>query len=271
MQHQDIVPDSNDLAQPRLSAGAAGHRGNNGKSGTRDRISPAYSRSKRAETFIPSLIENKCVCISPEAAELDAYKSLRTQILQKTRGPGHNTIMVTSVGAGEGKTLTAINLALTMARDYSHTVLLVDCDLKKQDVHKMLGYQSSLGLADNLLKDTALPDLIVWPGIEKLTVISGGPAIAESTELLGSPRMKDLIVEIKGRYPERYIIFDVPAIRDSPDAVAFAPLVDGIVVVVQSGVTSESEMKTALQMLPKEKLLGLVINRKKGNTARHTS
>ncbi|HAM51702.1 MAG TPA: hypothetical protein DCP92_13845 [Nitrospiraceae bacterium] len=104
-------------------------------------------------------------------------------------------------------------------------------------------------------------ELITWPGIEKMTLISGGRSFQESAEMLGSPRMKELIADMKGRYPERYIVFDIPAILTAADALAFAPLVDQVIVVVKAGKTSMNDIKRALKFLPKEKILGFVLNR----------
>jgi protein-tyrosine kinase len=225
---------------------------------------PVYSESVSVSLDQQKLIRNRCVCISSEAPELDAYKVLRTQIRQRTKEQGMNTIMVTSVKPGEGKTVTAINLALTFAREYHQTVLLVDCDLKKQDIHRYLGFASDRGLIDYLEYDMPLKNFIIWPGIEKLTLISGGRTVSDSTELLGSPKMKDLLADMKTRYDDRYVILDVPAVIDGADAMVFAPLVDGIVMVVEKGVTSLSDIKKAVELLPREKFLGFVLNDRTG-------
>jgi non-specific protein-tyrosine kinase len=171
--------------------------------------------------------------------------------------------MVTSALPGEGKTLTTINLALSFAKEFNQTVLLVDCDLRRQNVHKYLGIQSSKGLGLYLMNGTPLKDLIIWPGVDKLTVISGGRSMPESTELLGSPKMKALVSEMKGRYPDRMILFDVPPLLCEADAMGFAPLVDGILLVVESRRTSLQDIQKALDLLPREKFLGFVLNRQK--------
>ena len=225
---------------------------------------PVYSESVSVNLDQQKLIRNRCVCISSDAPELDAYKVLRTQIRQRTKEQGMNTIMVTSVKPGEGKTVTAINLALTFAREYHQTVLLVDCDLKKQDIHRYLGFASDRGLIDYLEYDMPLKDFIIWPGIEKLTLISGGRVVSDSSELLGSPKMKELLEDMKTRYNDRYVILDVPAVIDGADAMVFAPLVDGIIMVVEKGATSLSDVKKAVELMPREKFLGFVLNDRTG-------
>jgi non-specific protein-tyrosine kinase len=117
-------------------------------------------------------------------------------------------------------------------------------------------------LIDYLTGNSPLSDLIMWPGIEKMTLISGGRPFRESAEILGSPRMRELIADMKGRYPERYIVFDAPPVLTGADVLTLAPLVDGVIVVVQAGKTSTTDVEKALRFLPKEKILGFVLNRR---------
>jgi non-specific protein-tyrosine kinase len=223
-------------------------------------FSPSYSNSRAVKLNPQILAENRCVGYQSEAPELEFYRVLRTHILQQTGGKG-NTIMVTSANPGEGKTLTSINLAFTFAREFKQTALLVDCDFKRQQIHERLGYSSEKGLADYLIDDAPFSDLMVWPGVEKLTVISGGKTVKDSSELLGSLGMKDLVADMKTRYPDRYVFFDVPPLLTCADSLAFAPLVDYVLIVVQAGKTSLQDVNRALKMIPSEKILGLVMNR----------
>jgi protein-tyrosine kinase len=228
-------------------------------------ISPVYLKSRAVQLDPDILEENRCVASLGDASEIEQFRLIRTQILQRAEGKGGVTVMVTSALPGEGKTLIAVNLALTFAKEYNQTALLVDCDLRQQGVHTALGFPSDKGLVDYLLYDCPITDLMVWPGIEKLTVISGGRTLAGSSELLGSPRMRDLVADMKERYPERYVFFDVPSVLTSADPLAFAPLVDYIVVVVQAGKTAVPNIVKAIKMLPQEKIVGLVLNRQGGS------
>lgn len=224
-------------------------------------VSPSYNISRSVELVPEKVIENRCVAFSGQAPELEAYRVLRTRIMRRIGTDGGNTIMVTSAIPGEGKTLTSINLAMTFAREFSQTVLLVDCDLRRQRIHQMLGYESGKGLADYFIDAEPLQNLIVWPGIEKMTIISGGRMIDAGSEFLGSQGMKGLVEDMKSRYRERYIIFDAPPILIGADTMALAPLIDYIVVVVRAGHTSAKDLQSALGMLPKEKVVGMVLNR----------
>jgi non-specific protein-tyrosine kinase len=224
-------------------------------------ISPNYGTSKKIKLDYQVAARNRCVCLFPDLPYVEHYKMLRTQIQQRCGEKGWNTIMVTSVCPGEGKTLTAVNLSVVLAKEFDQTVLLVDADLRNQQVHKYMGYQSRHSLVDYLETDMPLSEVIVWPGVEKLTVISGENTVNDSTEILGSPRMSSLVEEMKSRYPKRYIIFDVPPVLDHADATTFAPLVDGILVVVEPGKTDLKDILKMTELLPKEKIIGYAMNR----------
>ncbi|MBU0995310.1 MAG: CpsD/CapB family tyrosine-protein kinase [Proteobacteria bacterium] len=226
-------------------------------------LAPVYDMSKRVEIDPEILKTNRCVCINSNAQEIEYYKILRTQIVQKMQQHNWKTLMITSVQQGEGKTITAINMALTFARAFNQTVLLVDSDLKQQSVHQYMNYESEIGLIDYLLDDRPVQELIVWPGIDKLTIMSGGRMIQDSTELLNSQKMKVLVEQMKERYQDRYILFDVPPIIGRADALAFAAVVDCILIVVQAYRTPKNKIKEALDLMPGEKLLGFVLNRQR--------
>lgn len=225
------------------------------------RTLPSYTVSRSVVLDPEKLTENRVAAFFPDAPELEAYRVLRTRILQAAAEKGGNAVMITSALPLEGKTLTAVNLALTFSKTYLETALLVDCDLRQQKVHETLGYESGKGLGDYVAEGCPVSDMIVWPGVEKLSVISGGRLVAESSAFLGSPLLKELVEDMKGRYENRYVFFDVPPVLTGADALAFAPLADHILFVVRAGTTPLPEVRRALAMLPSEKVIGLVLNR----------
>jgi protein-tyrosine kinase len=252
------APRTNAASAPRTNAPSAPRtiEGAEGKW-----MPPSYSESQR-RTLDPRILQaNRCVCYLADAPELDFYKVLRTQLIQNTQARGWNTIMITSTRPGEGKTVTAINLAMTFAKAYNQTVLLMDCDLRQQKVYRYLGMASEMGIIDHLMNGCPLKDMIIWPGIDKMTVISGGRTVNESAELLGSPKMKALIGEMKSRYADRYILLDAPPVLSGADALTLSEVADGIVMVVESGKTPVKEIQEALALLPDEKFLGFVLNK----------
>ena len=225
--------------------------------------SPVYRHIQTVALDPQVVSENRIIGLSEDTPEVDFYKILRTQIQHRTKEKGWRTIMITSVNPGEGKTLTSINLSITFAKEFNQTVLLVDSDLMRQNVHKYLGYPSEKGLIDYLVNDQPLKDFITWPGIDKLTVISGGRTIHDSSELLGSPRMRALVHEMKDRYSDRYVFFDTPPVLGGADAIVLAPLVDAVIMVVAEGQTSIHDVKRSLELLPRDNFLGFVLNRQK--------
>lgn len=226
-----------------------------------DWVPPVYWNSQSCKPDLAVLEKNRCVCFMNDALELDYYKMLRVQIMQRTKAKDWNTIMITSAVPGEGKTVTAINLAMMFARAYNQTVLLVDCDLRQQKVYRYMGIASGLGVVDHLVDGRPLHEIIVWPRIPKMTMISGGRTVNESAELLGSPRMKALVEEMKRRYTDRYILLDSAPVLSGADALALSALTDGIVMVVEAGKTPLKEIQEALELMPKEKFLGFVLNK----------
>jgi protein-tyrosine kinase len=224
-------------------------------------VSPIYHTSRHVALDVDKIYANRCVAFRHHSPEIERYRVLRSHILRHTGKQGGVTVMVTSALPGEGKTLTAINLSFAFAQEFMHTSLLVDCDLKQQRIHEVLGYHSEKGVIDHLIDDEPISDLIVWPGVEKLVVISGGRKLAAGGELIGSPKMRTLVENLKGRYPERYVFLDAPPLLSGADTLALIPLVDYVLVVVQAGRTSIDDVKKAVRMIPQEKVLGLVLNR----------
>jgi protein-tyrosine kinase len=222
---------------------------------------PKYTDSMRHHIDREAVLKNRGVTINPDAKEIERYKILRSQINQHAKNRKMNTIMITSPNANEGKTVTAINMGFTFARDLKQTVLLVDCDFKGQDIHNYLGLKSKLSLIDYFLDDRPINELIIWPGIEKLTLISGDRTVHDSSELLSSEMMEHLVREMGERYDDRYVFFDAPPLLERSEAISLAPMMDGVIMVVESGSTSRHDVKKALSLLPEDKFLGFVLNK----------
>lgn len=196
-----------------------------------------------------------------DPAVLDHYNLLRTQVLQRTRGENKNVIMVTSAMPGEGSSLTAVNLAISIARELNRFSLLVDTHLRNPVVDKYFGISTKRGLSDYLMDDAPISDLMVRTDLDKLALLPVGRTIAGSTEILGSPKMRTLVQEMKDRYPDRYVIFNCPPLLRVPDALVFSSYVDQILLVVEAGRTSTRQITHALDLLERDKVLGTVLNK----------
>ncbi|MBW2661628.1 MAG: polysaccharide biosynthesis tyrosine autokinase [Deltaproteobacteria bacterium] len=224
-------------------------------------LNPVYTETRSVVADNALLAQNRVVTLNIDPVILEQYNILKTQVLQRTRKDSLNTIMITSARPGEGKTLTAVNLAISLAREINQTVLLVDADFRPPSLHKYFGLPVEPGLTDYLFRNQALPGLLVNPGIAKLTVLPAGKPASDSVEHLGSPRMKALVEEMKTRYPDRYIIFDCSPLLTHADPLIFAQYVDAIILVVEAGTTSEHDIREAAQLLSGRNVIGTVLNK----------
>lgn len=180
-----------------------------------------------------------------------------------------NLILVTSSVPGEGKTFTSVNLALSISQEMDNTVLLVDCDVAKQGVSRMLGLENVAGLVDVLESDDlSIGDVLLQTDIPNFRVVSAGKQNEYITELLASQRMSDLVNEIASRYTDRIIIFDGPPMLPTPQTKVLAGLVGQVVFVVEAGKTPQSLVEEALEMIPKEQATGMVMNKNEGLSSR---
>lgn len=178
--------------------------------------------------------------------------------------PG-NTIVVTSALPSEGKTTTAINLAMSIAAEKDLRVLLIDADFVKPRALQQLGVSATRGLID-VLEDPQLEisDVILKTDIEKLSLIPSGQPHARCTELLASTRMDDLIQELANRYEDRILIFDSPPVLATSESVVLASHMGQVVFVVQAGRTKRESVDSALELLGDRPNLGLLLNRTSG-------
>jgi len=191
----------------------------------------------------------------------EPYKKLKSLVLKLTHGESlQNTLLVTSATMGEGKTITALNLALSLAREYDHTALLIDADLRRPALQSYLNLEPRAGLIQVLKDGLPLEQALVKTGLGKLTVLPAGGTVKDPVELLASEQLRLLIGEIKARYPERYVILDTPPALHFADAQALLPAVDGVLFVVREGAANPRQVQAALGGLQGANLLGVVYN-----------
>ena len=220
-----------------------------------------YQQSKIIKLDPKMLRRNRLTAFFDDSPISRQYKILRTQVLHKTKENGLNTILITSPNENEGKSLTAANLAISLAMEVEHTVLLVDADLCRPTLHKLFGFEPASGMSDCLLAGKSLPDILVNPGINKLTILPGRNNFSNSAEIVGSPAMKQLIKEMKHRYSNRYIIFDAPPAIDCPDTLILSQHVDGIILVTEYDKTTRDQIEKTLILLKNANILGTVLNK----------
>lgn len=220
-----------------------------------------YSSTQTVKVSPSMLRENRIVSGMEASPMADAYKILCTHVMHKLKENGWNAIAITSPGNGEGKTLTAINLAISLAQELDQTVLLVDADLRQPNVHTYFGLHPQQGLSDYLTVNKPLDQMLIHPGISGLVILPGGKPLLNSSEMLGSAKMSELVQELKSRYPSRVVVFDLPPVLTAADALAFSPYVDASLLVVEEGRTPQEDVVRATEMLASTKLLGTVLNK----------
>jgi protein-tyrosine kinase len=195
-----------------------------------------------------------------------AYKMLRTQVMRRLQELKANTLAVFSAAKGDGKTLTAINLAIAIAADRGHTALLVDLDLRNPSVHERLGLEPKVGFEDCLETGSALRSAMVkLEGYDRLTILPCRGRIEQSSELINSARMTDLMHELRTRYTNRILIFDLPPVLLADDALAFSHHVQAGLMVVAEGKTARADVTRSLGLLRNLTVVGTVLNRSRGS------
>jgi protein-tyrosine kinase len=207
------------------------------------------------------LKQNRIIAPFRQDARSVAFQVLRAQILQKLRAQGLRSVAITSSKAGEGKSLIAANLAVSMSMEFNQTVLLVDADLRRPKICELLGLEVERGLADFLERNVPLQDILVNPGMERLVVLPSKGSFAHASELLSGPRMRQLAEEITARYSDRIIIYDLPPLLVGDDALVCLPYADSVVLVVGEGQSSKDEILQSQHLMRDHNVIGVVLNK----------
>ena len=199
----------------------------------------------------------------------ESFRRIKRQILANVAnskpGAPANLVMVTSALAGEGKTFCAINLAISIALEMDHTVLLVDADVANPCVPQALGVEAEKGLMDVLLdRRIDLAEVLCKTDIDKVTILPAGTAHPHATELLASDAMRVLLQEMAERHRDRIVIFDSPPLLASSESAVLASQMGQVVMVVETGKTSEAALKNALSRIESSNIAGLVLNKVEG-------
>ncbi|MDX9690668.1 MAG: exopolysaccharide biosynthesis protein [Proteobacteria bacterium] len=204
----------------------------------------------------------RIVAHKTQSKEADTFRILRTQVLQIMNNDGLRSLAITSPRYSDGKTTIALNLAISIALDLKQTVLLVDLDFRKPNLHEFLGYEPSAGLTDYLFRNTPIPDCMIRLSFERMTVLPAGSPVDQSSEAIGLPKMAALARELKTRYPDRFIIYDMPPVLEQDDPLAFMPNVDSVLLVAREGKTKPSEIAHTVELLSSARIIGTVLNEK---------
>lgn len=220
-----------------------------------------YKQTRVVHLNPQHLEKNRIVSFSKSDSRTVSFDRLRTQVLRTMRDYGWRTLAITSPTASCGKTTVALNLALSIAHQTEQTVLLADFDLRDPQIAEYLGLPEAASLVDYLNGDIPLSQVFVNPGIPRLTLLPNHKAVLNATETLMTKRMQNMVVDIRDRYESRMVIFDLPPLLTTDDALAFLPQVDCVLLVVASGQTTKSEVRDSVRLLQNNYVLGSVLNK----------
>jgi protein-tyrosine kinase len=207
------------------------------------------------------LEESRIVAFDKKDPKSMSFDLLRTHVLQKMEENGWRTLAITSPTPESGKTVVAINLAMSIARQTNKTAMLVDFDLRRPKVGTYLGIHMEKSMNDLLDGTADLPDVLVNPSIPRLVVLPTKSAVRNSTEMLSSRKIAELVKDLRERYKSRIVIFDLPPVLVTDDAIALLPKIDCVLMVVANGVSTRREIEDSLRLLPAAKLIGTILNK----------
>jgi protein-tyrosine kinase len=227
------------------------------------RLSQPSAALARALAVGADLLERNRVLQADDRSEAaQAFRMLRTQVLQRMREHGWRTLGIVSARSLDGKTTVAANLAVAISADPRHTAVLVDLDLHRPAVARLFGASGAEGIDEVLHERATVDSVMLRPtGIDRLRLLpaqdSGQRA---SAGLVARPSCEALLAELKGRYTNRIIVVDMPPVLDNDDALTLAPLCDCLLFVVSEGRTARADVSRALTLLGATPVLGTVLN-----------
>lgn len=220
-----------------------------------------YTQTRQVKIDDDTLRQQRVIAGFTADKRAEPYRQLRTQVLQKLRANNWKTLAITSPSQSAGKTLTAVNLAISLSKEVNQTVMLVDLDLKSPGMLKTLTIDAEYGLVDHLKGEVSVGEILINPGFERLVLLPCKPGSEFGSELLSSPEMNALMDDLTSRYESRIIIFDLPAVLSGDDVLAFLPRVDASLLVIEDGASSKEDIERSLHLLEGSNLIGTVLNK----------
>ncbi len=232
-------------------------------------------QSRRIELDLDALAKSHILGPhTPRSQAADEYRVIKRPLIDNAMGKGAapiengNLIMVTSALPGEGKSFTAINLAMSIAMELDNTVMLVDADVARPSVLNMLGLPPAKGLLDVLAeKSVDLSQVLLRTNVEKLTLLPAGTQHPRATELLASDAMTNLLEDMGSRYSDRIIIFDSPPLLLTTESRVLATHMGQVLMVVQAERTLQADVKQALSTIDACPVRMVVLNKTRGPQA----
>lgn len=221
----------------------------------------SYKQTRVVKLRGEHLEKNRIVALNKNDPKSMAFDRLRTHVLQKMEANGWRTLAITSPTPEAGKTVVAINLAMSIAQQTNKTAMLVDFDLRRPKIGAYLGIPMEKSLNDLLDGTAELSDVLVNPDMPKLVVLPTKNPVKKSSEILSSKKIADLIKDLRERFESRIVIFDLPPVLTTDDAIALLPQIDCVLMVVANGMSTKREIEDSLHHLPAANLIGTILNK----------
>lgn len=226
-----------------------------------DELDVNYKQTRVVKLQTEQLEKNHIVAFNKNDPRSMNFDLLRTHVLQKMKENGWRTLAITSPTPGAGKTVVAINLAMSIAHQTDKTAMLVDFDLRRPKIGAYLGIHAEKSLNDLLYGAAELTDVLVNPDMPRFVVLPTNSPVKKSSEILSSKKIAGLIRELRERYESRIVIFDLPPLLITDDAIALLPQIDCVLMVMANGMSTKREIEDSLRLLPAANLIGTVLNK----------
>jgi len=194
----------------------------------------------------------------PDSFSEEQFRKLKTQIFHWSTNHPH-TILITSTNPNEGKTMVSFNLATAIAQEMQKKAILVFADLRKPGIPFSFP-QNAKGLSNYLMDGIPISEIMIHVEGGKLSVIPPGPPSGRSSELIGSDRMKELLISLRALGEDTYIIIDSPPILSTAEPTVLSKLAEGVILVVMADRTSRESVQRAVKLIDRDKIIGVVLN-----------
>ena len=222
----------------------------------------------QAATYHPLddvLLDQNRIIASPQPSQaMSSYKMLRTRILHQLRTNNWKRIAISSARQDSGKTLTAINTAISLSSDTNQQGVRVDVDLRRPSVAQTLGIEHEAGLTDYLQGEADIGDIVVRTQIERLLIVPNYGKLEYSSEMLTSHKMNEFIGIVSADVNSTIVLFDLPPLLEADDLLAISPQTDALLLVVAESETRRTDLQKSITLAHELNMLGYVLNKSRG-------
>ena len=214
----------------------------------------------------PEALEaNRVVLGSQPAGPATSYKMLRTRMLHRIGANNWTSVAITSARTGAGKSLTAVNTAISLAQEPNQQVILVDLDLRRPSIAGVLDIQHKVGIVDYLQGKVPIEKVVVRTPVDRLLILPNHVSVENSSEMLTSSKMIELVKTVTHPSNSSIVLFDLPPLLETDDFLAFSPHVDAVMLIVAEGETKQTDLHRSAELISNLDILGIILNKSRGD------